>query len=56
MRVMVACASKHGSTEGIASAIEKRLHELGHDATAVRVSDGGTVLSLVTLRLRDVGK
>ena len=39
MRVMVACASKHGSTEGIASAIAERLLELGHDATAVRVSE-----------------
>ena len=39
MRVMVACASKHGSTEGIAMAIAERLHQLGHDATAVRVSD-----------------
>ena len=39
MRVMVACASKHGSTEGIASAIAERLHQLGHDANAVRVSE-----------------
>lgn len=39
MRVMVACASKHGSTEGIASAIAERLHELGHDALVVRVSE-----------------
>ena len=39
MRVMVACASKHGSTEGIASAIAERLHQLGHDAEAIRVSE-----------------
>jgi menaquinone-dependent protoporphyrinogen oxidase len=39
MRVMVACASRHGSTEGIAEAIAERLHQLGHDAVAVRVSD-----------------
>jgi menaquinone-dependent protoporphyrinogen oxidase len=39
MRVMVACASKHGSTEGIAEAIAERLHQLGHEAVAVRVSD-----------------
>ena len=39
MRVLVACASKHGSTEGIAEAIAERLHQLGHDAVAVRVSD-----------------
>jgi menaquinone-dependent protoporphyrinogen oxidase len=39
MRVIVACASKHGSTEGIAEAIAERLHQVGHDAVAVRVSD-----------------
>jgi menaquinone-dependent protoporphyrinogen oxidase len=39
MRVMVACASKHGSTEGIAEAIAERLHQLGHDAVAVRAAD-----------------
>ena len=39
MRVLVACASKHGSTEGIAEAIAERLHQLGHEAVAVRVSD-----------------
>ncbi|MGZ5305183.1 MAG: flavodoxin domain-containing protein [Actinomycetota bacterium] len=39
MRVIVACASKHGSTEGIAEAIAERLHQLGHDAVAVRVAD-----------------
>jgi menaquinone-dependent protoporphyrinogen oxidase len=39
MRVMVACASKHGATEGIAEAIAERLHQLGHDAEAVRVTD-----------------
>jgi menaquinone-dependent protoporphyrinogen oxidase len=39
MRVIVACASKHGSTEGIAEAVAERLHQLGHDAVAVRVSD-----------------
>lgn len=39
MRVIVACASKHGSTEGIAEAIAERLHQLGHDAVALRVSD-----------------
>lgn len=39
MRVMVACASKHGSTEGIAEAIAERLRQSGHEAVAVRVSD-----------------
>ena len=39
MRVMVACASKHGSTEGIAEAIAERLRQLGNDASAVRVGD-----------------
>ena len=39
MGVVVACASKHGSTEGIAEAIANRLHQLGHEAVAVRVSD-----------------
>jgi menaquinone-dependent protoporphyrinogen oxidase len=39
MKVMVACASKHGSTEGIAEAIAERLSQLGHDAVAVRVAD-----------------
>jgi len=39
MRVMVACASKHGATEGIAEAIAERLQQLGHDAVAVRISD-----------------
>jgi menaquinone-dependent protoporphyrinogen oxidase len=39
MRVIVASASKHGSTEGIAQGIAERLHQLGHDAEAIRVSD-----------------
>jgi menaquinone-dependent protoporphyrinogen oxidase len=39
MRVIVACASKHGSTEGIAEAIAERLHQLGHDALSFRVGD-----------------
>lgn len=39
MQVMVACASKHGSTEGIAQAIADRLCQLGHDAVAERVAD-----------------
>ncbi|MEO8423745.1 MAG: flavodoxin domain-containing protein [Actinomycetota bacterium] len=39
MRVIVASASKHGSTEGIAEAIAERLRQLGHDAVAVRVAD-----------------
>lgn len=39
MRVMVACASKHGSTEGIAEAIAERLRQLGHETVAMRVSD-----------------
>jgi menaquinone-dependent protoporphyrinogen oxidase len=41
MRVIVACASKHGATEGIAEAIAERLHQLGHYAVALRVSDVG---------------
>lgn len=39
MRIIVASASKHGSTEGIAEAIAERLRQLGNDATAVRVGD-----------------
>ena len=39
MRVIVACSSKHGSTEGIAEAIAERLHQRGHDAVAVRLTD-----------------
>jgi menaquinone-dependent protoporphyrinogen oxidase len=39
MKVIVASASKHGSTEGIAEAIAERLHQLGHDAVAFRVAD-----------------
>ena len=39
MRVLIACASKHGSTEGIAEAIAERLHQLGNDAAAIRVSE-----------------
>jgi menaquinone-dependent protoporphyrinogen oxidase len=39
MQVMVACASKHGSTEGIAQAIADRLRQQGHGAVAVRVAD-----------------
>lgn len=39
MRMLVASASKHGSTEGIAEAIAGRLRQLGNDATAIRVGD-----------------
>jgi menaquinone-dependent protoporphyrinogen oxidase len=39
MRVIVACASKHGSTEGIAEGIAERLRQLGHDSVAVRLTD-----------------
>jgi menaquinone-dependent protoporphyrinogen oxidase len=39
MQVMVACASKHGSTEGIAQAIADRLRQQGHDAVAERVAN-----------------
>ena len=39
MQVMIACASKHGSTEGIAQAIADRLRQQGHDAVAARVAD-----------------
>ena len=39
MKVMVACASKHGSTEGIALAIADRLRQQGHEAVAERVAD-----------------
>lgn len=39
MRMIVASASKHGSTEGIAEAIAERLHQLGNDAAAARVGD-----------------
>lgn len=39
MTVLVAYASKHGSTEGIASFIAERLNELGEVATARSVED-----------------
>jgi menaquinone-dependent protoporphyrinogen oxidase len=39
MKVLVASASKHGSTEGIAEAIAERLRQLGHDAVAMRAED-----------------
>jgi menaquinone-dependent protoporphyrinogen oxidase len=39
MRVLVAVASKHGSTEEIAQAIAERLRELGHEAEARAVHE-----------------
>lgn len=39
MHVMVACASKHGATEGIALAIADRLRQQGLDVVAERVAD-----------------
>jgi menaquinone-dependent protoporphyrinogen oxidase len=39
MKVLVAVASRHGSTEGIAQAIANRLRELGHEAEARAVQD-----------------
>lgn len=39
MNVIVAYASKHGSTEGIASAIAQRLNEAGASAQAISVND-----------------
>lgn len=39
MKVLVAYASKHGSTQGIAQAIAGRLQELGHQAQARAVHD-----------------
>lgn len=39
MNVIVAYASKHGSTEGIASAIAERLNEAGASAQAISVND-----------------
>ncbi len=39
MRVIVAIASKHGSTEGIGQAIADRLQQLGLEAIAMRVGD-----------------
>jgi menaquinone-dependent protoporphyrinogen oxidase len=41
MRVLVAYASKYGSTRGIAERIAHKLNESGHVATAVRVSEAG---------------
>jgi len=41
MRVLVAYASKYGSTRGIAERIAQTLNESGHQATAVRVSEAG---------------
>jgi menaquinone-dependent protoporphyrinogen oxidase len=43
VKILVAYASKHGSTEGIAAAIAARLIEDGHDATAARVTDAGEI-------------
>ena len=48
MRVLVACASKHGSTEGISEAIAERLSQLGHDTVAIRVLD--VPISMVSRR------
>jgi menaquinone-dependent protoporphyrinogen oxidase len=39
MQVMVACASKHGSTEGIAQAIADRLRQQGHGVVVARAAD-----------------
>lgn len=39
MKVLVAVASKHGSTEGIARAIAERLRELRHEAEARAVHE-----------------
>ncbi|MEX0754911.1 MAG: flavodoxin domain-containing protein [Actinomycetota bacterium] len=39
MKVLVAYASKHGSTEGIAKSIADRLRENGHEATPVRAEE-----------------
>jgi menaquinone-dependent protoporphyrinogen oxidase len=39
MQVLVAYASKHGSTEGIARAIGERLTELGHGAETISVEN-----------------
>jgi menaquinone-dependent protoporphyrinogen oxidase len=47
VKVLVAVASKHGATEGIARAIAERLRELRHDAEARSVEDAEPV--------RDVG-
>jgi menaquinone-dependent protoporphyrinogen oxidase len=50
VKVLVAVASKHGSTQGIAEAIAARLNELGHDAevrSAEDVREIGDVRALV---------
>jgi menaquinone-dependent protoporphyrinogen oxidase len=39
MKILVACATKHGATAGIAEAIARRLIELGHDADVAEVDD-----------------
>jgi menaquinone-dependent protoporphyrinogen oxidase len=49
-KVLVAVASKHGATQGIAQAIAERLNELGHDAevrSAEDVREIGDVRALV---------
>lgn len=50
MKVVVAYASKHGATEGIASAIADRLNEVGASAVATpvdRISDLGETTAVV---------
>jgi menaquinone-dependent protoporphyrinogen oxidase len=50
MKVVVAYASKHGATEGIASAIADRLNEVGASAVATpvdRISDLGETTGVV---------
>ena len=51
MKVIVAAASKHGATEGIARAIAERLGELGHDAEARAVEDVRDVAGIEALVL-----
>lgn len=43
MHVLVAYASRHGSTRGIAERIEERPQAAGHDADARPVGEGMTL-------------
>jgi menaquinone-dependent protoporphyrinogen oxidase len=49
--ILVAYASKHGSTEGIATAIAQRLHDRGHEGTARPVDQVDDVAGIDALVL-----
>ena len=49
--ILVAYASKHGSTEGIATALAKRLHDRGHESAARPVDQVDDVAGIDALVL-----